>query len=274
MKKHYIPKEYSKKTNQIRNKKNTNIIILLLKLIIGLIFFGGIGYILYAPILNVSSFEIKVEDDSLQKNISSRAENLIKDETYWWYNNQNIFLLRSDSLEKYLLKEFPQIKNIYVKRNIMSQVLELNISLRTPVFNICENETCYYIDEDGVNMGENLEKSQEKVLLKGIFPKMPGELIASNREIVWLKTILQEYNKIDNIKITSIEVKQKFDNSIVSIYIYTEQGYYIMVDLDTDVVYQAQALKQVFISQIPIEKRATLEYIDLRVKDRIYYKFR
>ncbi|MGA1048428.1 MAG: hypothetical protein ACO3UU_10475 [Minisyncoccia bacterium] len=85
---------------------------------------------------------------------------------------------------------------------------------------------------------------------------------------------MQEYNKIDNIKITAVDIKQKVEYSIVSVFVYTEKGYYIMLDLDTDVIYQAQVLKQVFISQIPVERQDSLEYIDLRIKDRAYYKFK
>jgi len=276
MRKSYIPKTYSKHQNTRNNhKKSSNILVAFLKILLFLIIIGGLGYILYSPILNIRNIEIKIEDQVSQEDILTKTEASVQDNTYWWYNNKNIFLFRSDKLEQYLLQKFPTMQAVEIKRDILAQSINLNITFRKAIFKICENETCYNISEEGINMGLNAEDpSQDIVIIKGIEAKKPNEMVFSNREINWLTTILQEYNKIDSIKISSIDIQQKSQDSIIRVFVYTDKGYYIMLDLDTDVVYQAEVLKQVFISQIPLEKRSILEYIDLRTKDRVYYKFR
>lgn len=274
MRKSYIPKTYYKSPAKNSGKKAKNLFIAFLKLLVFVIIMGGISYILYSPILNIRSFNLNLEDGDLKQDILAKAESSVQDNNHWWYNNKNIFLLRSDKLEKYLLKEFPNIKTIDIKRDIFSQTINLNINFRTAIFRICENESCYDISEEGVNMGLNTSDAETLVIIKGTGPKSAGENVFSNREINWLKNILQEYNKIDSIKISSIDIQQRSQESIISLFVYTDQGYYMILDLDTDIIYQAQVLKQVFISQIPLEKRSILEYIDLRIKDRVYYKFK
>jgi hypothetical protein len=269
MRKTYIPRTYTKKKSPARK---ANRFIKVFQFFICLIFFGGIGYFLYSPILNISNIDIRVDSEILQKDIKSKSEDLIQAHNHWYYNNKNILLARSDILERELQKEFPQIKSITIKRT-MNRSLELTIELRNPLFTICENSICYNISDDGMNIG-NDSVSASLISVRGIAPKSRGELVLSEREIRWFKTIVQTYNQIDGMKVSSISIEQKSDNRILGVFVYTEQGYYIMLDLDTDIVYQAGALKQVFISQIPPEQRPNLQYIDLRVKDRVYYKFK
>lgn len=269
MRKTYIPRTYTKQKSPVRK---ANRFIKVFQFFILIIFIGGIGYILYSPILNIANIDIQVDNEILQKDIKSKSEDLIQAHNHWYYNNKNIFLARTDILDKELQKEFPQIKDITIKRTI-NRSLELNIQLRTPLFTICENTICFNISDDGVNIG-NDSLSASLISLRGIAPKSRGEIVVSEREMAWFKTILEVYNQIDGMKVSAISIEQKADNRILGVFVYTEQGYYIMLDLDTDIVYQAGALKQVFISQIPSEQRPNLQYIDLRVKDRVYYKFK
>jgi cell division septal protein FtsQ len=235
---------------------------------------GGIGYLLYSPVLNIIRVEAKLEEELLKDEIISRTQDLVEDKTYWWYNNQNILLLRAERLEKDLLEKFPQIKKVSIKRNLLDRVINLDIILRTPMFYSCFDEICYNISEDGFNMGVKQSLDTNLVDIKGLSTKPVGKMLLSEREVRWIQNIIEEYNKIDNIKVTAIDIQQKSEDSIVSVFVYTEKGYYIMLDLDTDIIYQAQVLKQVFISQLSLDQQNSLEYIDLRIKDRAYYKFK
>ena len=274
MRRNYIPKTYKKQAKTKLKSKSRSFIIEFLKFLIFVIIAGGCGYLLYSPILNIVKFEVILEDEILKDNIISRTQSIVEEQTSWWYNNKNILLLRANKLEKVLLQEFPQIKSITIKRHVGNRIINLDIILRTPTFYSCADGECYNIGEDGVNMGNNLAINKSLPEIKGLSLEKVGEGVLSDREMIWLKNILQEYNKIDNIKITAVDIQQKVEYSIVSVFVYTEKGYYIMLDLDTDVIYQAQVLKQVFISQIPVERQDSLEYIDLRIKDRAYYKFK
>lgn len=274
MRKTYIPKHYHRHQQVKSRSKSRNIIIILLKFIMFLVVVGGIGYILYSPILNVLDIQVKVEDEALRSEINTKTKDIVIENKSWWYNNENILLLRSNKLIIGLLQEFSQIKNIEIKRNLFNMSIELSVDLRTPIFYGCRDGVCYNIGEDGVNMGVIYSTDANLVEIKGLQLDKEGQTLLSEREIIWLNNIIKEYNNIDNIKITTIDINQKSGNDIVSILVYTEKGYYIMLDLDTDIIYQAQVLKQVFISQLPVEKHTSLEYIDLRIKDRAYYKFK
>jgi hypothetical protein len=274
MRRNYIPKTYHRNKQKSTSSKSRNLIIGLLKFLIFTLIIGGIGYLLYSPILNIIRFEVRLEDADLRDDITLRAQNIADAQTYWWYNNKNILLLRTEKLEKDLSKEFPQIQSIVIKRNVLDRTLDLDIILRTPAFYTCYEGICYNLSEDGFNIGISKSLDQNLVEIKGLSKKSTGDILLSEREVIWMKNIIEEYNKIDNIKINSIDVQQKSEDIIVSVFIYTEKGYYIMLDLDTDIIYQAQVLKQVFISQLSLDQQNSLEYIDLRIKDRAYYKFK
>lgn len=274
MRKTYIPKTYKRHLKTKPKSGLRNFIIGFLNFLIFVIITGGAGYLLYSPILNIVKFEVGLENQILRDNIMARTQDSVQDKTYWWYNNQNIFLLRDNSLEYDLLQEFPQIKSILIKRNLFDKTITLDVTLREAIFYYCYEESCYMISDDGINMGVSEGANEYLAELKGVSQKPVGEAVLTEREISWLLNIVEEYNKIDSVKITSIDIQQKSGDNIVSIFVYTDKGYYIMLDLDTDIIYQAQVLKQVFIAQIPIEKRDLLEYIDLRIKDRTYYKLK
>ena len=271
MRKSYIPKTYV--SHKSKNKKaKPSKFILFLEIITILIFMAGILYLAYSPTLNLVEINVQADDEVLQKNVRSKAKDFIESETHWWYNNRNIFLLRTDKLEQSLLKEFPQIKSVELKRNF-NRYLDLKLDLRTPIFSVCEVDTCYNVSDDGINIGVRSEP-EPIIRLTGIELKTNAEPLMSLREIQWLKTIVQEYSKIDSLRITELAVQKRSGDFVVGVFLYTEQGYYIMLDLDTDVVYQAEVLKQVFDSRLKPEQRTSLEYIDLRIKDRVYYKFK
>jgi cell division septal protein FtsQ len=123
----YIPKTYNKHKRVASKSKAINRLILFLKFLIFAIIIGGIGYLLYSPVLNIMNFEIKVENENLKTEINSKTKDIVSAQTHWWYNNKNIFLLRSDKLEKDLLQGFPQIKSISIKRDLLNRIINLDI---------------------------------------------------------------------------------------------------------------------------------------------------
>lgn len=274
MKNVYIPKSYKKPSERVKKSRVKRTGVPFLGILMSIIVIIVIGYVLYSPILNISSITVEVEDEILQKEIMSRSEDFINNQNSFIYNNNNIFLTRIDLLEQYILKEFPQIKTITITRTL-NRTMNIVIVLRTPLAKICEADICSILSEDGINMGNDsalLSSIQPEI--RGVSLGNRGESVVSDREVRWLKTIITEYNTLEGVRINSIQVQQKAENRIIDVHVYTEQGYYIMLDLDTDIMYQARALNKVFISQLPLEQRSRLEYIDLRIKDRVYYKFK
>ena len=55
-------------------------------------------------------------------------------------------------------------------------------------------------------------------------------------------------------------------------WIKTKEGWHIYLDKENDIPTQLVALKKFLEEKLPAARRQTLQYIDLRVNNRIYYK--
>jgi hypothetical protein len=264
----YIPKTYQKKKSQKRSKTSSWIVFLRILIGVGLI--GGLIYALMTPLLNIQIIKLELDDDILTKEVISRAEDYLTTQNRWWYNSNNIFLAPVGELEQYLLSEFPQFQDISIQRTIYRE-LKIQLTPRIALFDICENTQCVSIGEDGVVMPQKLSVEAPLPLITGIsFPRI-GDTVLNDREMKWLQTILEIYGPIDKVGVASIAIQQRYEDSLVEVFVYTKLGYYIMLDLETDIVYQAEVLKKVLDSQITPEIAQNLEYIDLRIMNRVYY---
>ena len=52
----------------------------------------------------------------------------------------------------------------------------------------------------------------------------------------------------------------------------TKEGWYIYLDKASDIPVQLVALKKFLEEKLPAGRRRTLEYVDLKINNRIYYK--
>ena len=125
-------------------------------------------------------------------------------------------------------------------------------------------------------MIQNIDPSElaELPLIKENRVINPREAIFSQKEMLWIKSLYKIYKDNLSLKIKYLEIKNRYSNQIFNVNLYLEPDYYLKIDSETDIIYQAESLKIAFAQIIKPEIINSLEYIDIRIKNRVYYKLK
>jgi cell division septal protein FtsQ len=178
---------------------------------------------------------------------------------------KNIFLIRLDPIKNEILKNFPQISFVEIKRKFPS-TLTFKITERKEVAAFCKKEDCYLIDKEGIVF----ERGGNQGILKIEKENFENEVKPGDKIIE--KEILD--------KILEISKKIEFGIEKVSIisednlHFKTSQGFEIFIDPQKDIDWQITKLKVALENAIPKERIGDLEYIDLRFGNFAYPKYK
>jgi len=215
--------------------------------------------LLLSPIFKIKAIKISgnrvIGDEEIQNSLK---------------NHNNLFLATENKLRAILIKDFPRILSLEIHKNIFEKTIDLEIVERKEAGIFCRGE-CYYIDKDGV-----------------IFEKAPqtsGTLILtikdnSEKEVEMGKNALDKEFMAELIDLKEGLLNQsglKVIDFIIEtdvlkdLRVDTNEGWYILFDRARDLRSQLQALILVLEEKIK-EGRKNLEYIDLRIENRVYYK--
>ena len=142
----------------------------------------------------------------------------------------------------------------------LPDALSVAISERSAVALWCEEEKCFFIDENAVFFAESAENINGLIKITGA------------REILNKEKISQILDIQKKIRERSIATTTQAN--IVSeerLNVRTSEGWEIYFNLRGNLDWQIQELDLVLEKQISPEKRKILDYIDLRFS-RVYYK--
>jgi hypothetical protein len=248
------------------------------KKIKGLIFVVCLFFLILAGIFFVL-FRFKIKTIEISGNREISAEEIKSVLSY-----KNIFSATEDKIKNDLLKKFPQILELEVSRDMAKRRIEIKIKEREEFGIICRAEkikqenieidqtkNCFYIDKNGVIFKDAPQTSGSLVTLIKDY---------SNRDYKLGEKIFEEkiMNFISETKdFLSSEVDLKVvDFDILSfppddLRVVIDEGWYILFNLQKEARAQLTALKAVLGEKIK-DKRSELEYIDLTIENRVYYK--
>jgi len=232
--------------------------------------FGGIIYVLffsqYFQIKEVKIFGVKtISEEALRKKVNAELSKKV----YFFIPQNNLFLFPAKKVKTDFLKEFPKTKNVFIKRGLLN-FLEIKVEEREMAAIWCGLPNCFFIDKDGVIFEEA--------------PSVDGSLIfkidgKSRAEDIKLGDRIFEpdfMNKIfDSKKIFEDGLGVSFPSFTVLednvLEANSSFGWKIIFDSPSDLGVQMEALKKIFEEMKPEEKEV-LEYFNLRIEGRIYYK--
>jgi len=248
------------------------------KKIRGLIFIICLFFLILAGIFFVLfRFKIKTLEISGNREVSAEEVRSV-------LNYKNIFSATEDKIKNDLFKKFPQILELEVSRDMAKRGIEIKIKEREEFGIICraekikqenieidQTQNCFYIDKNGVIFKDAPQTSGSLVILIKDY---------SNRDYKLGEKIFEE--KIMNFILEtkdflSSEVDLKIvDFNILSfppddLKVVIDEGWYILFNLQKEAGDQLSALKAVLDEKIK-DKRNELDYIDLTIENRVYYK--
>jgi len=217
-----------------------------------IIFFGAAYFILFYSEFQIANISVAGNEKIKTQEIQNIANYNINKNI-----SRSIFLIDEKKLEKNILSQFLAIEKVSAKKQFPKTMI-LNITERTPLGIFC-SKNCSLFDENGVAF-ETVDKEIDG------FSVLRGDKINKN--------IAQAFNKIkknfqENFQ---INVKETILLNSLRLDVKTSEGWEAYFDLSSDINLQITKLNALLKGDLSQETRKNIQYIDLRFKDRAYYK--
>jgi len=237
----------------------------------GILFF--LAVILFFAYFFLFFPKIQINNIIVDGNNSVQKEEI---ESIVWNNiNKNIsksfFLTGSHTITNEILNKFPQIESVKVIKKF-PRTINISIKERVIFAVFCQeqDENCFYIDENGV-IFEALEQVPKNL---SIIRQLIGDGEVFTGKKVIERNIINTISKVkDNLKDNfQIDIKSAIISTPFRLNIKTSENWQIYFNLDPNLDLQIAKMNALLKDEISIDIRKTLQYIDLRFKDRAYYK--
>jgi cell division septal protein FtsQ len=227
--------------------------------------------------LQVSSATVsgnkKIESDKLEDFVLSASNTKLVDFGFLKLNTKNILLENTSRISNEIITQFPRIETATV-RKVFPKALAVDIVEREPIGTYCQNDVseCFLLDQNGVVFEPISNYAEISTSIKQV----------SNNNHIYLGQQVMERNiamtiyKVqknlqDNFQ---INLKEAFITSPLRMDVITSENWEIYFNMDSEYSIDSQLLKLDLLlkGEITEDIRPTLQYIDLRFKDRAFYK--
>ncbi len=187
---------------------------------------------------------------------------------------QNIFFAQTDSLETEAVSKFPQIRTIHVVRKLPGTIKAI-VQEKQPALLLLSNGQYYFVDQEGVTYQEahiadlpgivlptvKNDDQSSKVTL-GVAAVAPSFVsFVQNIEEALPKEVSAKPAEIHIPSLAAREIHVKLDNN-----------WLILFDATRPAASQMTVLQKLLSTTISATEASQLEYIDLRIPNRVYYK--
>lgn len=222
---------------------------------------SGVFYLLcFSPFFQLKGVEVsgnqKVETKTIENFIRGKMSKKIL-----FFKTSSVFLTSSKGINKLLLNAYPQIDDIFIKKE-MPNKLTLSITERQPVAVISKGESYYYIDSKGIAFEKIPGQDQGKIKIQSydfLEEISLGQIAVDPNRLSEILEIKEALNKDLGVLASEADI-----TSEQRLNIKTSEGWQIYFNLKGDLNWQMTELKTVLENKIPAQKRGNLEYIDLR----------
>lgn len=246
--------------------------LILLVFVIWLIFFS--------PFFRIKEMSIIGNEITDSEKIKNEVNQIIGKKAFFILPKDNIIFINSTEIEKMLGEKNPSFQKIEAEKKFPN-ILKIEISERRSAIIWCREENCFFTDKNGVAYAEvfsadllpfggkeNLEKmlvvqeeKDEKIKI--------SQDVADQNFIGFVLEISKNLKQIENLEIISLRTPEAASSEI---WITTIQGWQAVFNTSEPAKKQARNLAKFLSEKISEEERNNLEYIDLRIPGKIYYK--
>ena len=239
-----------------------------------------IWLIFFSPFFRIKEMSIIGNESTSSEKIKNEVNQIIGKRVFFILPKDNIIFVSPTEIEKVLEQENPSFQEIEAEKKFPN-ILKIEISERRSAIIWCRQENCFFVDKNGVAYAEvfsaelmffggkeNLEKmlviQEEKAEKIKISQK-----VADQNFIEFILEISKNLKQIENLEIISLRTPESASSEI---WITTIEGWQAVFNTSEPAKKQAGNLAKFLSEKIDKEERSNLEYIDLRIPGKIYYK--
>ena len=231
-----------------------------------LLFFSNFFYVKEVSIANQSF----IPNQEIRRTI----DDFLVQKKFFVSGFSNLIFVENDKIQSLIISNFPQAENVTVGKKYPHTVkvsLDGKMALGVWCFAAGDLDKCFYFDKNGIAF-ETSTDSDGSLLLriedeKSQFEKL-GQAVTDKELLAFILSIRPELEKV-KIDIKKIIILADEDFRVDA---QTTEGWKIYFSTKDDLKSQVNSLNVFLGQKISLEKRNQLQYIDVRIPNRVYYK--
>ncbi len=255
-------------TNNIFKKKKKTLsgsvffsyLFLFLSLFLFFYFFQRQDFVQVQEVVVSAEKKVILSEEEVIKKIKEATSS-----NFLFFSTSSIFLIKKDKIINKIKEEEPTAKDIFIEK-IFPSKLKVEIVSREPKIIFCkekELENCFYVDKEGVVFKKAEERDNFLFFIKDSNFNLGDQVI--KEEFIESLFYLKE-------EVSSIGFSVSFFD------ISSEKITKVLVDNDLAIIFSNNNFEKsiedlgIVVEKTSSEGRECLEYIDLKIKDKVYCK--
>jgi hypothetical protein len=245
----------------------------------GVLFAGFFYFLFFSEWLEIHNLSVEGNSIIDQKTILNTVEPYLHKKRFWIFPSNNFFLVPVGQIEKELLSNYKRISLVEIKR-FLPHSLTISIKEKKAVLLFCSGKGCTWVDEKGIAYNkstytEALNLNVGVVIVQDGSGKeiSLGSAVTSAKLVAFANDIMKFFTAETGKEVGFLSVPLP---SAEEIRVHTKEGWIACFDIAFDLEKSLALLNQVIGQNLAEEQKGTdcLEYVDLRVVDRIFYKLK
>lgn len=231
----------------------------------------GLAAFFFLPDFQIKEIDVQGNKKISDEDITANILTVISGRYFLIFPKDNIFIVSEEEIEQILTSVYPALEEIYLKKRFPAKLL-VNVREREPIAVLCKGQQCAFIDSSGY-VFERAPYFSGGVFLKFIDNREENKEIQFKSKFIDMeeyRKILEFKNKFSRTGLETNEVVLEKDGVYRFI---TNEGWFVLLNDRSDLESPFDNFVLALNSEIK-EKRADLEYIDLRFGNKVYYKFK
>jgi len=256
-----------------KKKRQSALLKFIGKILFACVIAAALVYVLFfAKLFDVRAVEVRSPSTISATDVQHIAVEVLEKRWLGISRQRNIIIFSPQAIRSELLRTIPRIKEVAIKRASL-HTLEIAVSEREAIGMWClvQIERCYYFDESGTAFAELLpttgyrfiaiSDSRDRIIMLG----------SSVATAAWRDHILgvKKHLQFGGISIAEVQIPP---DSYEEFHVVTREGWKILMSNDTNIERQITSMLLLLKKDFTPDTRRALQYMDLRVDDRIYYK--
>ncbi|TSC52354.1 MAG: hypothetical protein LiPW39_597 [Parcubacteria group bacterium LiPW_39] len=259
---------------------------------------GGLVYLTaISPVFKIKEIAVSGNNFVSAAEIEEAVRALGRQKFLKIITQDTIFALSGKKIENKILTEFPALREIKVKK-IPFDKIEILVKEREPAAVWCQtkpesvlaptpvvsatssaatqkkqlpqSEQCYFVDKEGILFRQAPEISGT---LAATFYDSSGQAPVLGNQVVASSTIafaqqLKKAAREIGLDITAFLCEEQISQDLS---VLTSEGWWIYFDVSRPALTQMKIVESLLGEEIK-EKRVNLQYVDLRITNRVYYR--
>lgn len=208
--------------------------------------------------------------------VTEGVQRLVEHELLASGQRPTIFFVHTERLERLIREQFPSVRNALVQRHLPG-VIKVIIQEKAPALLLLTHGAYYFVDEQGV-----VYERAELSLLPGVVLPTVKNRDASGEVTVGKPVVEAQF--VTFVKEVQAALPQRVGVEVVEMYIPSlaarevsfrlSNNWTVRFDSTASANRQLSILEQVLNETLTDNERQQLEYVDLRIPNRVYYRTR